>query len=123
MTEVSHDGGEGNRQSAATGQGSTDLAGEDRRAEGQGEGPHQGRGRTGRRTAPATDGRGRSADSADRCRRTGDVDRRLRRSVAADRLLLHVAQRPARGGAMRRLHFLHSRIATNYFGELFLTGQ
>jgi predicted MFS family arabinose efflux permease len=44
---TSHDGADGNRR-VATDHGSLDLAGEARRDQGQGEGPYQGRGRTGR---------------------------------------------------------------------------
>ena len=44
---------------------------------------------------------------ADRARRAGHPARRVRRAPSAHRLLLHVAPRPPRGRAVRRLHVGH----------------
>ena len=86
---------------------STCLPGGDRLVSSARKGAHPGRRRPRRRPPAAPHGRSRRRDSAGRRARDDDAARRLRGAADADRLLLHVARRPSRAGAMRRLHLLH----------------
>src|ERR1039458_8045706 len=83
------------------------LPGRTGQAAGTGEGAHPRRRRDRRGPAAPAHGRGRRQPHADRAPRSAQPAGGVRRAQAAHRLLLHVAPRPPRRRAVRRLHLGH----------------